>query len=444
MRKLTLSLVLLLAASLLVTGQDKKGFFPYAYETHTLPNQLSSILIPIKGSGLVAYYTIVRTGSRDEWEPGRSGFAHFFEHMMFRGTEKYPAAQYQRLISEMGADNNAYTTDDYTCYTAVIPGSNLELMIDLESDRFQNLSYPEEAFRTEAGAVYGEYQKNRTNPWSVAYEEISDLAFDEHTYKHTTMGFLRDIKEMPNMFDYSRSFFKRYYRPENCIVMIVGDFDPEAVKPLLDKHYGPWKPGYVEPEIKQESKQDGERAKLVKYEGQTLPLMWMGYKGDRFDPESKSVAAAFLLGDLAFGENSEIYKQLVIREQKAQFISADFGFNRDPKLYNIYTMVKSEDDLDYVKGEIDKTVEAFKTILVSSEELDNLKKRNRYGYLMALDTPSRVAGNLARFIALGTEIAVIDKLYATISTLTPEDIRDAANKFLNAEQRSVITLKGES
>ncbi len=114
MRKLTLSLVLLLAASLLVTGQDKKGFFPYAYETHTLPNQLSSILIPIKGSGLVAYYTIVRTGSRDEWEPGRSGFAHFFEHMMFRGTEKYPAAQYQRLISEMGADNNAYTTDDYT------------------------------------------------------------------------------------------------------------------------------------------------------------------------------------------------------------------------------------------------------------------------------------------------------------------------------------------
>ncbi|MGH1365930.1 MAG: M16 family metallopeptidase [Calditrichia bacterium] len=444
MRKLTLSLVFLLAASMLVSGQDKKGFFPYAYETHTLPNKLSSILIPMKGSGLVAYYTIVRTGSRDEWEPGRSGFAHFFEHMMFRGTEKYPAAQYQRLISEMGADNNAYTTDDYTCYTGVIPGSSLETMMDLESDRFQNLQYAEEAFRTEAGAVYGEYRKNRTNPWSVAYEEISNVAFDNHTYKHTTMGFERDIKEMPNMFDYSRSFFERYYRPENCIVMIVGDFDAAAVKPMLEKYYGDWKPGYVEPEIKQEPSQTAERTKQVKYDGQTLPLVWMGYKGAKFDPASKAVASAYLLGDLAFGENSDIYKQLVIRESKVQFVSADFGFNRDPKLYDIYTMVKSEDDLDYVKGEIDKTIAKFKTDLVSTDQLENLKKRNRYGYLMALDTPSRVASNLARFIALGQDIEVINKLYATIATLTPEDIRDAANKFLNKEQRTIITLKGES
>ncbi|MGB7214114.1 MAG: insulinase family protein, partial [Gammaproteobacteria bacterium] len=144
------------------------GIIPYRTHIDSLRNGLKVVRMPMPGNGLVAYWTLVRTGSRDEYEPGRTGFAHFFEHMMFRGTKKYPSEEYNRVVSEMGADANAYTTDDYTCYTMVIPTAQLETAMDLESDRFQNLSYEEPPFRTEAGAVYGEYRKNLSNPFSIA------------------------------------------------------------------------------------------------------------------------------------------------------------------------------------------------------------------------------------------------------------------------------------
>ncbi len=443
-------ILLCLCSLMLITGNvfsepPADGFFPYQYEKMTLDNGLTALLIPIKGSGLMSYYTIVRTGSRDEVEPGKSGFAHFFEHMMFRGTEKYPASVYEHTLTEMGANHNAYTTDDYTCYYMTFPGNRLETAVDMESDRFQNLSYAEGPFRTEAGAVYGEYRKNRVNPWVVAHEEISNLAFETHTYKHTTMGFEADIKEMPNAYEYSKSFFQRFYRPENSVLMFTGDFDVEQAKTLIRKHYGNWQKGYVAPKVNPEPPQTKERSKEVIYEGKTLPIIWIAYKSAGFDPNNKMIAAASLLGGLAFGENSDLYKKLVIREQKVQFISEGFGFTRDPKFYSIYTMVKDEANIDYVKAEIDKTIETFQTELIPETELAKIKSRNRYGFLMALDTPNNVASNLARIIALagGEGIEANNQLYANYDKVTPEDIRLAAKTYLQKERRTIITVKGD-
>ena len=168
------------------------------------------------------------------------------------------------------------------------------------------------------------------------------------------------------------------------------------MKSKIEKNYGGWRPGYVEPEITAEPPQTEERRVEVSYSGRTLPLVWIGYKGDAFDPTNKMIASAYLLADLAFGENSDIYKKLVIREQKVQWIAGNFGFNRDPKLYDVYTKVKDPNDIEYVIGEIDATVEKFKTELVSADELENIKMRTRYGYLMRLDTPGNVASALAR------------------------------------------------
>ena len=441
MRVFILIALMLVVAATTASAGDK--FFPYKYENYTLDNGFKSILIPIEGSGLVAYYTVVRTGSREEWEEGHTGFAHFFEHMMFRGTEKYPSDVYNRIVSEMGADANAYTSDDITCYYMVIPSEQLDQAMDLESDRFQNLSYEEGPFRTEAGAVYGEYRKNFTSPFMVSYEKMLETAFDKHTYKHTTMGFERDIKEMPNMYEYSQSFFQRYYRPENCVLMVVGDFDKGKIKKDIKQYYGDWATGYVEPKIEAEPEQTAERKVEVDYNGRTLPLVWIGYKGDAFEPTSKNCAAAFLLADLAYGENSEIYKNLVIREQKCQWIAADFGFNRDPKLYDVYGRVKKKEDIGYVLDEIDKTAEHFKSTLVSEDELENIKKRTRYDYLMDLDTPDNVASSLARIIAITGGVEAVDEFYKTMDKLTPEDIREAARLYLMKERRTVLTLTGK-
>ncbi|MCK5407776.1 MAG: insulinase family protein, partial [Candidatus Krumholzibacteria bacterium] len=367
-----------------------------------------------------------------------------FEHMMFRGTEKYPSDVYNRIVSEMGADANAYTSDDITCYYMVIPAASIETAMDLESDRFQNLSYEEGPFRTEAGAVYGEYRKNIASPWMVSYEAMLKTAFDKHTYRHTTMGFEKDIKDMPNQYEYSKSFFNRYYRPENCVLLIVGDFDAGKTKTMIKKYYGEWKKGYVAPKLEPEPAQTEERSVDVAYEGRALPLVWVGYKGDAFDPANKMIVSAYLLADLAFGENSELYKQLVIREQKSQWLEGDFGFSRDPKLYDVYTRVKDPEDVPYVIEQITQTAEKFKKDLVAQEELDNTRKRLRYSYLLRLDTPGNVASGLARTIALTGGIEAVDQLYATMDKLTPEDIRAAAQRYLHNDRRTVLVLRGES
>lgn len=442
MRLILLGWLVLGLAGALVAAAHAERFFPYPHQNHVLPNGFKSILVPMKGSGLVAYYTIVRTGSRDEWEPGRTGFAHFFEHMMFRGTEKYPSSEYNRLVSEMGAEANAFTTDDLTCYYMVIPAAELETAMDLESDRFQNLSYEEGPFRTEAGAVYGEYRKNLASPFRLAHEALLNTAFDVHTYKHTTMGFERDIAAMPDMYDYSKSFFDRYYRPENCVLLLVGDFDPSGAVPMIEKYYGGWEKGYVPPQVSAEPPQHESRRAEVTYDGRTLPMAWIAYKGDAFDPTDKMVVSAYLLADLAFGENSEIYKKLVIREQKVQSLSGDFGFNRDPKLYTVHARVKDEADVPYAIEEIGAAAEKFKTQLVSAEDLENVKKRSRYSFLMSLDTPDRVGSRLARIIAVTGGIEAVDALYDTMTKIAPEDIRAAAERYFREDRKTQVVLKG--
>ena len=129
--------------------------------------------------------------------------------------------------------------------------------MDFESDRFQNLAYPEDMFKTEAGAVYGEYRKNRTSPFFTLFEAIHKAAFDRHTYGHTAMGYEEDIKAMPTLFDYSQTFFSRYYRPENAVLMIAGSIEVEPTMAMARRYYSAWEPGYVAPDVVPEPVQTG-------------------------------------------------------------------------------------------------------------------------------------------------------------------------------------------
>lgn len=417
--------------------------FPYPYQQETLPNGLKAIVIPMTSPGLVAYYSVVRTGSRDEVEPGKSGFAHFFEHMMFRGTKKYPGPEYDRIVTGMGAHSNAATTDDFTMYHMTIAKDNLEKVMEIESDRFQNLSYGKPAFQTEAGAVYGEYRKDVTNPFFMLEEKLLDRAFDVHTYKHSTMGFEADIKAMPEAYDYSISFFNRFYRPENVVILIVGDVEPKATFALIKKYYGGWKKGYVPPKITAEPAQTAERHVEISYPGKTLPILCLAYKGAAFDAKNRDYAAARLLNELAFGETSELYKKLVIRDQKVQFLFGDVPMNRDMPLFTIATMVKNPADIDSVRKDIEQTIKEFQTTLVNEKQLVEVKRHGKYAFLDGLDSPGRVAEALTRYIALTGGIDVVDQLYAEYDSVTPADIQRAAKEYYQPQRCTVAVLKGE-
>jgi zinc protease len=198
-------------------------------------------VVPTGFPNLVSVTIPVQTGSRNEVEPGKSGFAHFFEHMMFRGTKAYPPEKYQDIITKAGARQNAYTSDDLTNYYTTFAKQDLETVLKVEADRFQHLDYSEAAFKTESRAVLGEYNKNSANPMQKLFEVQRDAAFNTHTYKHTTMGFLKDIEDMPNQYQYSKVFFDRWYRPERTTIIIAGDVDPKSAIALVEKYWSGWK-----------------------------------------------------------------------------------------------------------------------------------------------------------------------------------------------------------
>lgn len=425
---------------LFLSGGPSAGgkIFPFEYRLVRLENGFRAYLIRAGAPGQIAYVTVARVGARDEWEPGRSGYAHFFEHMMFRGTPKYP--DYDAVTSRIGAARNASTSIDVTQYYLVAARDSLEQIIDLESDRFMNLEYSEAQFRTEAGAILGEFSQGRANPYLYLAEKVQDTAFDRHTYKHLTIGFEQDVRRMPEGYQYSRDFYRRYYRPENCVLLLAGDFDFDEAERQIFKYYAPWKPGYVPPQIQAEPPQKAPREATVEFPGRTLPILSVNYKGPAWSAADRLAVACEVLGALAFGPNSEIYRKLVVKEQKVQTLEGDFSLSRDPNLLSITTMVNNLEDLPTVREEVRRTVEKFRSELCDGKLLADTKSAMKYGFLMSLETAQGVAFALRSFVVFTGGIEALDDYYRTLESITPEDVREAARKYLVENGRTTVVL----
>ncbi len=396
----------------------------------TLPNGLKVIVVPTGFPNLVSLEIPVKTGSRNEVEPGKSGFAHFFEHMMFRGTKAYPPEKYQAILTTAGASQNAYTTDDYTNYHTTFAKEDLEKVLELEADRFRNLDYPEAAFKTESRAVLGEYNKNSANPISKLFEAMRDAAFTTHTYKHTTMGFLRDIEDMPNQFAYSRQFFDRWYRPEYTTIIVAGDVDPAKALPLVEKYWGSWKRGSYAVEIPVEPPPSGAKAVHVPWATPTLPWVAVSFRGPAFSTTAKEWAALDLLLDLAFGPTSDLYRRLVEREQKVDQLFPMLPASADPQLLTVGARVKKLEDAVAVRDEILRTFAALRAEPLPARRLDDARANARYGLVRGLDNTDAIAGTLARFVRFRREYGTLNEVFRVYDALTPDDLRAAAERYV--------------
>ncbi|MDJ0841852.1 MAG: pitrilysin family protein [Acidobacteriota bacterium] len=416
--------------------------FPYEIQKGSLDNGLQVITVPFDSPGIVSFFVVVRVGSREEVEKGVTGFAHFFEHMMFRGTERFSNDEYNKKLQEIAAAGNANTWLDRTLYYFTGNASMLETMFDIESDRFRFLKYEEHDFKTEAGAVLGEYTKNFANPFRQFNERLVETVFTKHTYGHTTMGYLDDIKDMPNQYEYSLTFFDRFYRPEYCTVMVVGDAQHPKVMELSKKYFGEWERGSYQPNIPVEPPQKAEKKAHVTFPGRTN-MVGVYYRTPAFSDTEKDLVALDLLFSMGFSEKSEIYKKLVRNEQKVRFIFADVTNTRDPYITGVVSSVYKVEDTAYVRDEIDKAIESFKTTPVETKELDALKSRRRYGMAGSLDTPFAVGNTLAYYIWLTGDPESLNREYQIMDSITPEDMINVAKKYLTTNNRTVVTLSAE-
>ncbi len=435
-------MLLALAAAAWAADAGPRKIFPYPYHQEDLRNGLRIVTVPTDFPNIVALYIVVRTGSRNEVEPGHTGFAHLFEHMMFRGTEKFPTEKYEQALKAAGAASNAYTSADLTVYHKTFSKEDLEGMLSMEADRFQNLKYSEAAFRTETLAVLGEYNKNSADPISKLYETLQDTAYDRHTYKHTTMGFLKDIEDMPNQYEYSLKFFDRYYRPEYTTIVVAGDVQHKHVRQLVEKYWGDWKPGGYKAEIPIEPPQEAPRTARLDWPTPTLPWIAVAYKGPAYVDDTPDTAALDALAFLAFSSNSELYQKLVIQERKVDAFGGDAPNRVDPWLFTILARVKNPADIDYVRDQVLETVAAFRDKPVSKERLEKVKNHLRYSFSLRMDNSESIAGTVARFVALRRTPETINRLYDMYAGLTPEDVRDAAVKYLSENNRTIVTLAG--
>ena len=271
-------------------------------------------------------------------------------------------------------------------------------------------------------------------------EVARETAFKQHTYSHTTMGYLADIKDYPNQYAYAGQFFSRFYRPENTTIIVVGDVKPAEVTTMVKKYYGGWKRGDYKQTIPVETPQTEARTKHIDWASQTLPIVQVAYRAPAFSETAKDKAALDLLSIIAFGSNSEISQKLVLNEQKAVFVAADAEDHIDPELFSAYAQIKDVKDMEYVKGEILKTFRRYSTELIPQKQLEETRSRLRYGFSLGMNSNDAIAGTLARYVALRRSPDTIDKVFALYDSITPEDVRAMAAKYFTEKNQTIVTL----
>lgn len=415
--------------------------FGYDYEQHDFENGLRLITVPAPYPRVVSLYIVVHAGSRNEVEAGRSGFAHFFEHMMFRGTPEFPPERYEAVLQETGASSNAYTDDDRTVYHTTLGKEDFERVLAMEADRFQHLAYPEEDFRTEALAVYGEYNKDSAEPAHKLFEVMRDTAFDAHTYKHTTMGFLADIVKMPEMYEYSRTFFDRFYRPEYTTLVAVGDIDGGEVRRQVERHWGGWRRGGYLLTVPKEPAQAGLREARIEWETKTLPYVLVGQKAPAYCDGSVDCAALDLISYLGFSESSALYERLVIDEQLVDLLWASNADHIDPYLFTVLARAKDEAHVATVRAAIEETMCGFAERPVERNRLESVKSHLRHRFALGLNHSEAIASTLAHYISLRRTPETINRLYALYEQVTAEDLMRVAGWCFSEAGRTVVTLQ---
>lgn len=442
MKKILSLLLLMTINTMIVIGGPGDKILPYPITQTKMANGLNVVTVPYDSPGLAAFYIIMRVGSRDEIDAGRTGFAHFFEHMMFRGTEKYPKEAYSNALKATGASANANTWLDRTVYHMTGNASMLDKMFELEADRFMNLKYSVQDFKTEAGAVKGEYTKNSASPYEQLDEKTNDVAFSTHTYKHTTMGFFKDVVDMPNQYDFSLEFFKKFYRPEFATILVVGDVTPEAVNKLAEKYFGVWQQGNYENKIPVEPTQTETRYAHVKVPN-FPPVVSLSYKSPAFDDTKIDMPALDLLNTILFSEKSDLYNKLVIKEQKVREIGGGASNTRDPYLSQISASLVDGKDMQYVKDEIIKAIDKMKTLPVDATTLEQAKMRMKYSFAMGMDSPTSIAEALSGYIWVTGDAESINRSYQLYEKVTPQDLMNVANKYYVSTGLTIGTISGD-
>tara|TARA_R110000868_G_scaffold121097_4_gene321345 strand:- start:158 stop:1471 length:1314 start_codon:yes stop_codon:yes gene_type:complete len=432
MKKIILPLFLLL--SFISRAQMKAD----DVKTFTLKNGMRFLVVEDFSIPNANMYLFYKVGSRNEHQ-GITGLSHFFEHMMFNGAKKYGPKQFDRTMEFNGGANNAYTTENVTVYTDWFPASATETIFDLEGDRIASLSIDPKMVESERGVVLSERRTGLENsPWRLLSQSMQATAIQEHPYHWPVIGYEDDMKNWTQT-DLER-YFKTYYAPNNCVVVVSGAIKFDQVKQFAEKYLEPI-PAQPAPPVVHivEPKQTGERRITVQKEVAN-PYLMIGYH----TPESKSedyYALNILSSILSSGESSRLYTSLVDQQQIANQIFTDYGDSFDPGLFNIYAVANTNvSELD-LENAIYTEIEKIKKDGISERELQKIKNQKLMEFYGQVETINGKSNNIGTYEVFFGDYKKMFDAPKNYNKVTVADVQNVAKKYFTKSNRTVGILK---
>jgi zinc protease len=403
----------------------------------TLANGMKVIVWSDHDIPNVAMYNWVRVGSRNE-VPGITGIAHFFEHMMFNGTSRRPAGEFDKLMEAQGGSNNAFTSDDVTVYQDWIPRTALDLVFDLEADRIANLSFDPKAIESERGVVYSERRlRTEDSNEGFLYEQMQATAFVAHPYQNPTVGWPSDIQGWK--IEDLQKFYKTNYAPNNCTLILVGDLTAEEGFALAKRHLEPIPRQEPPPPVRTvEPEQMGEKRVSVQRPA-TTPLLYYAYKspaaGDRQGP-----AINLLASILVEGNSSRLHRLLVEDKKLAIEVTGSYSEGFDPLLTWLTLTLPEGADVSAVEKALDAALDEIVAKGVTDTELARAKNQFAASFWKQIATIDGKASLLGQFEVFEGDFQKLFDAPARYEKVTREDVLKAAQLVLQKNHRTVGVL----
>lgn len=398
-----------------------------------LDNGMEVVVIPDHRAPIVTHMVWYKIGSADE-PPGKSGIAHFFEHLMFKATTNHAAGEFDRAVSDIGGSNNAFTSYDYTAFHETVAPSALELMMSFEADRMRNLILTDDVIKTERDVILEERRSRiDNNPQAVLDEEVSATLWQNQPYRIPVIGWMQEMEQL-NRTD-AVAFYDKYYRPNNAVLIVAGDVEPETVKALAEKTYGkvargPDLPPRVRPV---EPEQNTKRTVTLSDARVSVPSFSTQWVVPSYHTAKPGEAEALdLLAEILGGGNrSRLYQELVVKQGIASAAGAFFqGTMLDDTNFTVYGTPRGDARLADVEAAVDAEVVRVARDGVTDNELDKAKDRYIRSMIFARDKQDSMANIYGAELATGGTVQDIEQWPDRVRKVTADEVKAAAAKYL--------------
>jgi predicted Zn-dependent peptidase len=409
----------------------------FPVEERSLKNGLRIRLLADSSLPVCTLYSFFRVGSRNE-RPGITGISHLFEHMMFNGSKKYGPKEFDRRLEASGGTSNAYTSNDLTAYYEDFASEALPLVLDLEADRMASLLIDDASLARERDVVKEERRFRTDNDIDGMLDEaLGALAFVAHPYRWPVIGWMSDIESISRA-DCER-YFRTYYAPNNCTLVLVGDFEPRAALEEIERLYGPIGAGDGLPRVPSgEPPQKGERRAVIRYPSQA-PAILVGFRGPSgHDPDS--LVLDLIEAALSAGEGARLKRALVYQQELCVDAHVSFAWRMDPGLFEISLKLNPGVDPDRAEGALRAELNRICDEQMKADELERAKNLVRAQLLRALATTNGRAHTIGQMeVMLGTWRAMLD-LPDRYAAVTAADVQRVARRTFAPHRRNVVTL----